>query len=526
VRQRLQKILAAAGLASRRRAEAWLRDGRVSVNGVRAQLGDSADPERDAICVDGQPLRLEPFRYWLLHKPKGVLSSTRDPEGRRTVLALVPERDVRLYPVGRLDRDTEGLLLLTNDGETAQALLHPSFGSEREYDVTVRGEPSAETLRRLARGVRLDDGTTAPAEVGLPRSDRATSTSRFSLTLREGRKRQIRRSLEALGHPVVRLVRVRMGPLVLGDLAPGEARPLREAERRALAQHVADLRVAAAGAREGGTASRAGAQRSAAPGGRGAGRRAGAIDRARADRRDQREGEPEPEQEQERANRIRRHGRSACKPRARAAGAAQRAEIARLRLAMRRDLHILGACSRHSRMHPAFPGLPLGVGGRGGVRTVWYVARHPGARTRAFPPARRSQTRPQQGTPPAPAPHEGETMTRGVDVYEVGDEVVVEIEAPGIPVHALRVTLHGDRVCLAIDAAAGGAEALDERRWHRRERPTGGSERTIPLPRNVDPEAARARLADGLLVLRLPVRVEVASAGRRLSLVEDVAHAA
>jgi 23S rRNA pseudouridine2605 synthase len=323
VRQRLQKILAAAGLASRRRAEAWLRDGRVSVNGVRAQLGDSADPERDAICVDGQPLRLEPFRYWLLHKPKGVLSSTRDPEGRRTVLALVPERDVRLYPVGRLDRDTEGLLLLTNDGETAQALLHPSFGSEREYDVTVRGEPSAETLRRLARGVRLDDGTTAPAEVGLPRSDRATSTSRFSLTLREGRKRQIRRSLEALGHPVVRLVRVRMGPLVLGDLAPGEARPLREAERRALAQHVADLRVAAAGAREGGTASRAGAQRSAAPGGRGAGRRAGAIDRARADRRDQREGEPEPEQEQERANRIRRHGRSACKPRARAAGAAQ-----------------------------------------------------------------------------------------------------------------------------------------------------------------------------------------------------------
>src|SRR5512134_2532306 len=117
MRQRLQKLLAASGLASRRHAEAWLRAGRVSVNGAPAKLGDSADPERDEIRVDGQPLRIEPLRYWLLHKPVGVVTSTRDPEGRPTVLALVPERAVRLYPVGRLDRDTEGLLLLTNDGE-------------------------------------------------------------------------------------------------------------------------------------------------------------------------------------------------------------------------------------------------------------------------------------------------------------------------------------------------------------------------------------------------------------------------
>jgi 23S rRNA pseudouridine2605 synthase len=150
------------------------------------------------------------------------------------VLGLVPDREHRLFPVGRLDRDTEGLLLLTNDGRVAHALLHPSHESEREYLVTVRGRISAAALRRLAGGVELEEGRTAPARVGPAAFDATTRTSRFSLTLIEGRKRQIRRSLAALGYPVVRLVRVRMGPLELGDLAPGESRPLRPAECRAL----------------------------------------------------------------------------------------------------------------------------------------------------------------------------------------------------------------------------------------------------------------------------------------------------
>lgn len=232
--RRLQKILAEAGVASRRAAERLLRAGRVSVNGRVARLGESADPERDTVAVDGVPVGRESAVYWLLHKPRGVITTARDPEGRPTVLGLVPDREHRLYPVGRLDRDTEGLLLLTNDGRVAHALLHPSHGSEREYRVTVAGRISAAALRRLAAGVELEDGRTAPARVGRAAFDPPTETSRFTLTLIEGRKRQIRRSLAALGHPVLRLVRVRMGPLELGDLAPGQARPLRPAERRAL----------------------------------------------------------------------------------------------------------------------------------------------------------------------------------------------------------------------------------------------------------------------------------------------------
>lgn len=233
-RQRLQKILAEAGVASRRAAEALLRAGRVTVNGRVATLGESAEPDRDVVAVDGAPVGRELLVYWLLHKPRGVITTVRDPEGRPTVLGLVPDRGHRLYPVGRLDRDTEGLLLLTNDGRVAHALLHPSHESEREYRVTVSGRISAEALRRLAAGVELEEGRTAPARVGRAVFDPATGSACFPLTLIEGRKRQIRRSLAALGHPVRRLVRVRMGPLLLGDLAPGQARPLRPSERRAL----------------------------------------------------------------------------------------------------------------------------------------------------------------------------------------------------------------------------------------------------------------------------------------------------
>jgi 23S rRNA pseudouridine2605 synthase len=233
-RQRLQKIIAASGRCSRRHAEELLREGRVAVNGRVAGLGASADPEHDVVTVDGEPLVRQPLRYWMLHKPRGVITTAHDPEGRETVLDLVPVGGLRLFPVGRLDRDTEGLVLLTNDGALAQKMLHPSFETEREYRVTARGRVCSGDLERLSRGIVLDDGPTAPARVGSARYDGERDVTRFTLTLVEGRKRQIRRALDALGHPVVRLLRVRMGSLELGALAPGEARELTVRERRAL----------------------------------------------------------------------------------------------------------------------------------------------------------------------------------------------------------------------------------------------------------------------------------------------------
>jgi len=239
VRARLQRLLAAAGVASRRRAEDLVRAGRVRVNGRVAKLGDSADPEKDRIELDGETLVLQERSFWLLHKPPGVLTTTRDPEGRPTVLDLLPAaaRKGRLFPVGRLDRDTEGLVLLTNDGEVSQALLHPSRGSEREYRVTVRGRLGEDTLRQLRQGVVLDDGLSAPTQVGRPRYAAREGCSTFTLTMIEGRKRQIRRMLRKLGHPVTALLRTRMGPLRLGRLPVGEARPLRAEERESLLEH-------------------------------------------------------------------------------------------------------------------------------------------------------------------------------------------------------------------------------------------------------------------------------------------------
>jgi pseudouridine synthase len=223
-------------VASRRQAEELIRVGRVSVNGVTASLGATADPDRDEISLDGLPVVAEPWSYWILHKPRGVLTTTRDPEGRPTVLDLLPPeaRETRLFPVGRLDLDSEGLLLLTNDGEVAQAMLHPSLGCEKEYRVTARGRISSATRRRLAAGIELEDGPMAPCRVGPIRFDPRTAASTFQLTLREGRKRQIRRALAACGHPVLRLIRVRMGPLRLGPLRPRQTRALTAGERRAL----------------------------------------------------------------------------------------------------------------------------------------------------------------------------------------------------------------------------------------------------------------------------------------------------
>ncbi len=228
--KRLSKILAEAGLASRRSSERLIAEGRVTVNGqtVAAQ-GTTADPARDRIAVDGQPLPApEPKRYLLLNKPRGYLTSRSDPRGRPVVLDLVKRERIRLFPVGRLDFDTEGLLLLTNDGDLAQRLLHPRFGIARVYEAEVEGHVSAAGLPLWRRGVRLPDGPARPRDVRLLR--RMRDTTRLRLVFTEGRYREVKRFCEALGHPVVRLRRIEFGPLRLGCLAPGDSRPLTSAE--------------------------------------------------------------------------------------------------------------------------------------------------------------------------------------------------------------------------------------------------------------------------------------------------------
>jgi len=235
--ERLQKYLAHAGVASRRACEQLIVAGRVSVNGETVTaLGTQVDPQRDRVEVDGRPITL-PRRhtYLLLNKPRGVLSTARDPHGRPTVMDLIPS-GTRVYPVGRLDMDSEGLLLLTDDGELAQRLTHPSYEHDREYHVWVDGRPEERSLQRLRAGIELEDGPTWPAEVTVLRRERGGTWLRF--VIHEGRKRQVRRMCEALGHRVRRLIRVAMGPLTLGDLAEGQHRALTRQEQRALRQAV------------------------------------------------------------------------------------------------------------------------------------------------------------------------------------------------------------------------------------------------------------------------------------------------
>jgi len=225
---RLQKLLARAGIASRRVVEEMIEQGRVRVNGEVATLGGRADPEVDAVEVDGVLVGVRPDTVWyLLNKPAGVLSTASDPQGRPTVVQLVPA-EPRVFPVGRLDADTEGLLLLTNDGEVTNRLTHPSHGVEKEYLAHVEGRPSRGALRALREGVELDDGRTSPARASLVAPDVVR------LVIHEGRNRQVRRMCEAVGHPVRRLVRVRIGPLTDDRLAPGAWRELRQDEVRAL----------------------------------------------------------------------------------------------------------------------------------------------------------------------------------------------------------------------------------------------------------------------------------------------------
>ncbi len=232
--ERLQKVLAATGWGSRRTCEELIAEGRVTVNGVVAELGRRVDADHDLIAVDGAPVGVKPgLVYYLLNKPAGVVTTAKDTHDRRTVVELVPS-DPRVFPVGRLDRDTEGLLLLTNDGELAHRVTHPSHGVDKEYLVHVQGRVSQGTLRTLRDGVELDDGITAPAEASQP------SPGVLRLTIHEGRNRQVRRMCDAVGHPVLRLVRTRIGPLVDRSLRPGDWRELSTGERKALTEAVAD----------------------------------------------------------------------------------------------------------------------------------------------------------------------------------------------------------------------------------------------------------------------------------------------
>ncbi len=232
---RLQKVMARIGVGSRRVCEELIADGRVTVNGEVPVLGRRVDPSADRVELDGVPLPVRPgLVHYLVNKPAGVVSTAEDTHGRPTVVALVPD-DTRVYPVGRLDMDSEGLVIVTNDGELTHRLTHPSFGVPKEYLVEVEGQPSAGAVRQLREGVELDDGPTAPARVAV------VAPTLLRMVIHEGRNRQVRRMCEAVGHPVVRLVRTRIGPLADPSLGPGSYRPLSFDEVRSLSSAAAPV---------------------------------------------------------------------------------------------------------------------------------------------------------------------------------------------------------------------------------------------------------------------------------------------
>ena len=230
--ERLQKVLARAGVASRRVCEDLIAEGRIRVNGEVADLGRRVHPDRDVIEIDGGLVPLAPgLVYYVLHKPVGVVTTAADTHGRPIVVDLVPA-EPRVFPVGRLDADTEGLLILTNDGELTHRLTHPSFGVEKEYLASVEGDPAPAALRTLREGVELDDGRTSPAKAA------RMGPGLLRIVIHEGRNRQVRRMCEAVGHPVTRLVRSRIGSLSDRQLKPGEWRLLDATEVRSLAASV------------------------------------------------------------------------------------------------------------------------------------------------------------------------------------------------------------------------------------------------------------------------------------------------
>lgn len=230
--ERLQKIMANAGVASRRKCEQLILDGKVEVNGeVVTALGVKADPATDIITVNGKPITANANKvYAAFHKPKGVITSMSDPEGRKTVLDFVKGIGARVYPVGRLDYDTEGLLLLTNDGDLANMLMHPRHHVAKTYHATVKGIPHGDLLEKLREGIKLEDGMTQPAEVEYHDVDMERKSATISITIYEGRNRQVRRMFEAIGHPVVKLKRVQFGNIFLQGIPRGKFRHLTKSE--------------------------------------------------------------------------------------------------------------------------------------------------------------------------------------------------------------------------------------------------------------------------------------------------------
>jgi 23S rRNA pseudouridine2605 synthase/16S rRNA pseudouridine516 synthase len=235
--ERLQKVLANAGVASRRHSEELIQAGKVKVNGeVVKTLGTKVDPEKDAIVVNGKLLKAEaPKIYLMLNKPAGYVTTAHDPQGRPTVLDLVKDVGHRVYPVGRLDFDTEGLLLLTNDGDLTYALTHPKHEVGKTYLALVQGVPGPDKLKRFQKGLRLADGKTAPARVRPVKNIRGNAW--LEITIHEGRNRQVRRMCETIGHPVIKLKRIKLGFLDLDKLEEGKYRLLTKEEVRKLKQH-------------------------------------------------------------------------------------------------------------------------------------------------------------------------------------------------------------------------------------------------------------------------------------------------
>jgi 23S rRNA pseudouridine2605 synthase len=231
--ERLQRLLARAGYGSRRACEQLIVEGRVTLNGTVATLGDRGDPVEDEVRVDGLEVNLDPnVKYYALHKPPGIVTTMHDPQGRPDIRAYLPPDGPRVFPVGRLDRESEGLLLLMNDGDLANGLTHPRFGVEKEYLAEVEGVPTQKHIGRLRRGVELDDGPARATDARV--AGRSGDRGAVRLVMTEGRKREVRRLLAAVGLPVARLVRVRIGPVQLGSLGPGERRELTHDEVIAL----------------------------------------------------------------------------------------------------------------------------------------------------------------------------------------------------------------------------------------------------------------------------------------------------
>ncbi len=231
--QRIQKIIAMMGIASRRKAEDLILSGRITVNGKVATIGMKADPERDHIKLDGKILtKSQPKAYLAFYKPKGVITSLSDPEGRPTIKDFLKRVRIRVFPVGRLDYDTEGLILLTNDGDISNSITHPAKKIPKTYLVKVKGSIEGVEISKLSNGIKLEDGMTLPAKVRI--IGHSENNSWLEITIYEGRKRQIRRMFDAVGHPVLKLKRVAINGIFLGDLKAGEIRYLTDEEIRHL----------------------------------------------------------------------------------------------------------------------------------------------------------------------------------------------------------------------------------------------------------------------------------------------------